>query len=248
MSRAAKQPRSATGRLRSQPAPPSFAPPGDDRSHRRLSRMLLRLKRASANWQAPVLSLIAAERGDPFLVLVGCLLSLRTRDQVTAQVSARLFARARTPQEILACGASELEKLLRPVGFYRNKTKVLIELSRALIARHGGRVPDRLEALLALNGVGLKTANLVLSEGFGKPAICVDTHVHRISNRWGLVQTRTPEQTEARLREILPRRFWRGYNRLLVAFGQTLCQPRSPLCSRCPVARDCPRLGVAHSR
>jgi len=185
---------------------------------------------------------------DPFRILVGCVLSLRTRDEVTYPATERLFARARTPDEMLALRATTISKLIHPVGFYRRKAEQIRGISRLLLERHGGRVPDTIEALLELPGVGRKTANLVVTLGFGKPGICVDTHVHRISNRWGYVRTRTPEETEMALRAKLPRRHWIGINGLLVSFGQNLCKPLSPHCSRCPVAGLCDRAGVARHR
>ena len=149
---------------------------------------------------------------------------------------------------MLALALRTLERLIYPVGFYRTKARVIRGICRDLIEKFGGAVPDTIDDLLELKGVGRKTANLVVTEAFGKPGICVDTHVHRISNRWGLVETKTPEKTETALREVLPRRHWIGYNALLVAFGQTICQPTSPWCSRCPIAGACPRIGVVHSR
>ncbi|HLH78208.1 MAG TPA: endonuclease III [Candidatus Binataceae bacterium] len=194
------------------------------------------------------MALIAAEQRDPFKILVGCILSLRTKDQTTAQASARLFALASTPAELAVCELGLIEKAIYPVGFYRTKARVIRDLSADLLARFGGQVPDRIEALLTLKGVGRKTANLVVTQAFGKPGICVDTHVHRISNRWGLVRTKTPAQTEAALRRTLPRRYWREFNELLVAFGQTICHPISPRCSQCPLSQYCPALGVGRRR
>ncbi len=210
--------------------------------------MLAILRRASARWNAPILTLVAAERDDPFLTLIGCILSLRTRDETTAAAAERLFRRAATPDAILKLRPATLTRLIYPVGFYRTKTKVIREICRELNARFGGRVPDEIDELVTLKGVGRKTANLVVTEAYRKPGICVDTHVHRISNRWGLVRTRNPDQTETALREVLPRRYWLQYNRILVAFGQTLCHPLSPRCSLCPVAHLCPRIGVGRSR
>jgi endonuclease-3 len=206
------------------------------------------LERESSGWNAPILTLVAAQEDDPFLTLTGCILSLRTRDQVTAAAARRLFARARTPAAMLTLNPRTLERLIFPVGFYRTKVRVIRGISRDLIDRFAGRVPDSIDALLTLKGVGRKTANLVVTEAFRKPGICVDTHVHRISNRWGLARTKTPEQTETALRAVLPRRHWRDYNRMLVAFGQTICQPLSPWCSRCPIEPACPRIGVTRSR
>ncbi|MBI5500021.1 MAG: endonuclease III [Deltaproteobacteria bacterium] len=185
---------------------------------------------------------------DPFDVLVSTVLSLRTKDETTEPAARRLLARAPDPAAMLAVPAPELARLIYPVGFYRRKAEQLREVSRLLLERHGGRVPPDMDALLALPGVGRKTANLVLSAGFGIPAICVDTHVHRITNRWGYVRTRTPDETEQVLRGKLPRRWWLGVNRLLVLFGKSVCQPVSPRCSTCPVAARCVRVGVGRSR
>jgi endonuclease III len=206
------------------------------------------LTAACAQWRAPVVTFIANRGGTPFEVLVSTLLSLRTKDEVTSRAAARLFARARTPEQVLALGEQEVARLIYPVGFYPTKARRLIEISRILLDDHHGRVPDTLQGLLALPGVGRKTANLVLVEGYGQEAICVDTHVHRISNRIGYVRTRTPEQTEMALRRKLPRRHWVRYNELLVAFGQVICRPVSPFCSRCPASDMCPRVGVSRSR
>ena len=206
------------------------------------------LRKASPGWNAPVLTLMAAERRDPFLTLIGCILSLRTKDQATAIAAPRLFAHADTPSKMLELSTSEIEYMIFPVGFYRTKARVILQICRDLLNRFGGQVPDSIDSLLTLKGVGRKTANLVVTEVFGKPGICVDTHVHRISNRWGLIQTVTPEKSETALREVLPRRYWIEYNSILVAFGQTICQPVSPWCSRCPVAHLCPRISVVRSR
>jgi endonuclease III len=213
-----------------------------------IGRVLRILRKEAPGWNAPVLSLMAAERRDPFRTLIGCLLSLRTKDQATAIAAPRLFARADTPSEMLGLSQTELEVLIYPVGFYRTKARVIRQICRDLLDRFDGRVPDRIEDLLTLNGVGRKTANLVVTEAFRKPGICVDTHVHRISNRWGLIRTATPDKSETALRQVLPRRYWIEYNSILVAFGQTICQPISPWCSRCPVSHFCPRIGVVRSR
>jgi endonuclease-3 len=213
-----------------------------------IGRPLRRLRRAAPAWKAPVLTLMAAQKRDPFLTLIGCILSLRTKDETTAVAAPRLFACAATPAAMLQLAPDQIARLIYPVGFYRTKARVVLGICRDLMDRFRGQVPSRLDELLTLKGVGRKTANLVVTEAFGRAGICVDTHVHRISNRWGLVKTRTPDQTEAVLREVLPRRYWLEYNSLLVAFGQTLCQPVSPWCSRCPVAEWCPQIGVVKSR
>jgi endonuclease III len=199
-------------------------------------------------WNPPIITFIANRGATPFEVLVSTILSLRTKDEVTAEAARRMFKEARTPEQILALGESAIADLIYPVGFYPTKARRLMAISRIILDEHGGRVPDTIEALLKLPGVGRKTANLVLVEGFKKPAVCVDTHVHRISNRIGYVQTKTPDQTEMALRAKLPRKHWIRYNELLVAFGQVICRPVSPFCSKCPVARMCPRVGVVKSR
>jgi len=215
---------------------------------RTIGRLLDVLRTASSGWNAPILTLMAAQRDDPFLTLIGCILSLRTKDETTAAAATRLFARAATPPAILALKTATLEKLIYPVGFYRTKARVIRGICIDLIDRFNGSVPDEIDALLTLKGVGRKTANLVVTEAFRKPGICVDTHVHRISNRWGLVRTRDADRTETALRAVLPRRHWIEYNRILVAFGQTICHPTSPRCSVCPIARRCPRIGVVRAR
>ncbi|HKZ08630.1 MAG TPA: endonuclease III, partial [Methylomirabilota bacterium] len=191
---------------------------------------------------------VAAERRDPFYVLIACILSLRTKDETTGPAAARLFTLADTPATMARLSARRIERAIYPVGFYRTKAQVILGICRDLLARFGGRVPGTIDELLTLKGVGRKTANLVVTMGFGKPGICVDVHVHRISNRWGLIRTRNPAESEAALRRRLPRRYWIGYNDLLVAFGQNICQPVSPRCSICPLAPACPRVGVTRSR
>ncbi len=214
----------------------------------RVSEALKIIRRAAPGWNAPVMTLFAAEKSDPFLILIGCILSLRTKDQTTAIATRKLFARASTPAGILQILPRKLEDCIYPVGFYRTKARVIHQVCRDLIDKFDGRVPDEIDDLLTLKGVGRKTANLVVTEAYGKPGICVDTHVHRISNRWGLVSAATAEKTETALRAVLPRRHWLEYNGLLVAFGQTICHPVSPWCSRCPIEALCPRIGVARSR
>jgi endonuclease-3 len=213
-----------------------------------INRIVRTLTRTSRSWNPTAVGIVAQESRDPFQVLVSCLISLRTKDEVTGEASARLFRLARTPRTMVDLSASTIARTIYPAGFYRTKARTIREICRTLIGRHGGQVPATMEELLALKGVGRKTANLVLTIGFGKPGICVDTHVHRISNRLGIVETKTPEQTEVTLRQVLPRQHWIPYNDLLVTFGQNLCKPISPLCSTCPVHDDCPQLGVGVRR
>jgi endonuclease-3 len=211
--------------------------------------MIARLERAAPSWNTTALAAVAQQTNrDPFRILIGCLLSLRTKDETTGPASARLFALADTPASTLALSTRTIERAIFPVGFYRTKARVLHRVCRDLLERFDGRVPSDLDALLTLHGVGRKTANLVVTFAFGLPGICVDTHVHRISNRLGFVRTRTPDETEQALRRRLPRRHWIGLNDLLVAFGQNLCRPTSPHCSRCPIAGSCPRIGVRQAR
>jgi endonuclease-3 len=207
-----------------------------------------RLQREVPRWRPTALAVVAERSRDPFRVLIACLLSLRTKDETTEAASTRLFALADTPEAMRRLRPAQIERAIFPVGFYRTKARVLLGVCRDLVERFGSTVPDRIDQLLTLNGVGRKTANLVVTQAFNKPGICVDTHVHRISNRLGYVKTRTPEETERALRVKLPRRYWIGYNDLLVAFGQNICQPVSPRCSECPVRAPCPRVGVRHSR
>lgn len=194
------------------------------------------------------MSQVAARRQDPFAVLVSTMISLRTKDEVTAAAAARLLQRTPTAQALAAMTEHRIARLIYPAGFYRTKAKHLKQAAQLLAARHGGTVPSSLEELLALPGVGRKTANLVRNLGFGLPGICVDTHVHRISNRLGWVRTRTPLETERALEAVLPRRYWIPINGLLVAFGQRTCTPQSPWCSRCPIRLHCRRVGVTRSR
>lgn len=194
--------------------------------------------------QAPVIELIQAQTGDPFKVLVGTILSARTKDQTTAEVSRRLFKVVKSADDLRRIPQSELEPLLMPVGFFRNKAAHLKKLPDALDRLFGGQIPRTVEELCQLPGVGRKTANLVVSVAFDRPAICVDVHVHRITNRLGLLKTDTPFDTEMTLRHILPLRYWKSWNRYLVSFGQTLCTPRNPHCNRCPITAHCSRIGV----
>jgi endonuclease-3 len=197
----------------------------------------------------PVVTRISkSEEGSPFLVLISTLLSLRTKDETTDKAMDRLIKKVQTPEDILDLPTEELENIIYPVGFYHNKAKILKNVSRIILERYGGKVPDSLDELLTINGVGRKTANLVVTEAYGKPGICVDTHVHRISNRLGIVSTKNPHNTEEELRKVLPQKYWIIYNTLLVAFGRRTCQPVSPRCSHCPISHICKQIGVIRHR
>jgi endonuclease III len=202
-----------------------------------------RLKAAFQAQRAPIMDLVAAQTRDPFRILVGTILSARTKDACTAGACERLFAKATTPDALAALSVGTIEQLIFPVGFFRTKARMLRRLPEVLRQRFHGQLPDTVEALCELPGVGRKTANLVVALGFGKPAICVDVHVHRITNRFGLVATATPLETEMALRRILPVRYWRTWNSYLVAFGQTRCAPRNPRCADCPITAWCARVG-----
>jgi endonuclease-3 len=217
-------------------------------TRKQLHQAMTILRQQVPNWDVPVVSLMAQEERDPYRVLISTLLSLRTLDQTTAQASKRLFALADTPQAMLQLDLQTLTQVIYPVGFYRTKAQQILAISQRLLDEFGGKVPDDIDILTTFHGVGRKTANLVLAEGYGMPAICVDTHVHRISNRWGYVKTKDPLATEMALRQKLPREYWIEYNPTLVALGQYLCKPTSPICSQCPVAPFCKRVGVQRSR
>lgn len=187
-----------------------------------------------------------AGRRSAFQILIGTILSARSRDEMTEKVCAVLFRRFPTPQRLARAKAREVIPILRMIGFYRQKARFIVETARLIVKRHAGRVPDTLEQLLQFPGVGRKVANCVLVYAFGKPAIAVDTHVHRITNRLGWVKTNSPEQTERDLAKFLPQRHWLTINELLVAHGKTVCRPIGPKCSACAVRRWCQKRGVRH--
>lgn len=176
---------------------------------------------------------------DPYLVLIACILSLRTNDRTTYPATLRMLKLAKTPDEMMKVSVEDLEKAIYPVGFYKNKAGQIIELSKKLVEEYDGKVPCDIEELCKFKGVGRKTANLVLSEGFNEPAICVDVHVHRIFNRLGYLKTNTPEETEFELRKKLPKKYWIPINSLLVTHGQNVCKPIKPNCSLCPIREYC---------
>jgi len=202
------------------------------------------LRREYAKRYAPVVKLAELRADDPFKVLVTTILSARTKDEMTIQVAERLFSRVKGPGDFRRMSQDDIEKLIFPIGFYRTKARHLKLLPEALDSRFGGRIPQSVEELCELPGVGRKTANLVVVDAFDKYGICVDVHVHRITNRLGLVRTRNPLETEMALRKILPRRYWKRWNSFLVSFGQTVCKPVRPLCGLCPIYRHCARIGV----
>ncbi|HKN88515.1 MAG TPA: endonuclease III [Nitrospiraceae bacterium] len=206
------------------------------------------LRREVRQWQEPVVGVVAKESRDPFRILIACVLSLRTKDRTTADASQRLFALASDPASMLTLSLPKIQAAIYPVGFFRTKSKQIQAMCRRILDAYEGRVPDSIDELLTLPGVGRKTANLVVTVGYGKPGICVDIHVHRISNRWGYIRTKTPEQSEQALCRKLPSKYWITYNDLLVPFGQNICQPVSPYCSRCKLIKYCDRVGVSRSR
>ena len=207
------------------------------------------VKREIRQWEEPVLGVVARESNrDPFRILISCLLSLRTKDKTTGEASARLYALAHQPATMLTIPLRQIEQAIYPVCFYRTKAKSIHAICHRLLEVYGGGVPDSIDELVTLSGVGRKTANLVVTVAFGKPGICVDIHVHRISNRWGYVKTETPEETEVALRTKLPKQHWITFNDLLVPYGQHLCQPVSPFCSQCKLTEYCDRVGVKKSR
>ncbi len=185
---------------------------------------------------------------DPYRVLVSCILSLRTKDKTTAGASSRLFKLADSPKRMIKLSARRIQKLIYPVGFYRNKAKAILGISKKILDDFRGSVPDNLEDLLKFKGVGRKTANLVLGLGYNIPAICVDTHVHQIANRLGWVKTEDPYATEEALKKIIPISYWIDLNTLLVTFGQNICVAVSPFCSRCDVNKYCRKIGVTRFR
>jgi endonuclease III len=217
-------------------------------TNRTIDRVMGTLRTESASWNAPVVTQMATLSRDPYQVLIACLLSLRTKDETTGPAARRLFALADTPEKMLTLTKAQIEQAIYPVGFYKTKAQTVLDISRELVDKYGGRVPNEIDGLLTFKGVGRKTANLVVTLGYRKPGICVDTHVHRISNRWGYVETHTPEETEMALREKLPPQYWIEINDLLVAMGQTICHPTSPKCSLCPIEKYCAKINVARSR
>ncbi len=206
------------------------------------------IRTMSKSWSKPLVQGDRKVVRDPFRVLISCIISLRTRDEVTGPASERLFRLASDPGAMSKLSDRAIEKAIYPAGFYRNKARQIARICRELVEYHESKVPATVDELLQFKGVGRKTANMVVTAGHNRPGICVDIHVHRITNRWGYVSTNSPDETEMVLREKLPRRYWKGINRILVLFGQQICRPLSPLCTGCTLAGRCARNGVKKSR
>ncbi len=212
-----------------------------------MDRIFEILNEETARWKTPAVTVVARRRS-PYQVLVSCIISLRTKDEVTGEASRRLYALADNPADMTRLTEEEVADAIYPAGFYRNKAAQILEISKRLVEEYGSKVPDDIDELLNFKGIGRKTANLVVTLGYNKPGICVDTHVHRITNRWGYVKTKTPDKTEFALRKKLPERHWISINDLLVSYGQNLCTPISPYCRRCRLYDFCGRVGVEKSR
>ena len=213
-----------------------------------IHKMMKLLEKELEQFGLPPVSAMAEEKADPFKILISTIISARTKDEVTGPATERLFALAASPATMSALSEKTIEKAIFPAGFYHTKAKAIRKASMELVERYGSRVPDTIDELLTLPGVGRKTANLVVTLAHNKAGICVDTHVHRITNRWGYVKTKTPHETEQALRARLPKKHWIAINTILVMHGQNICKPVSPFCSRCPVSEYCARTGVTRSR
>ena len=213
-----------------------------------LDKVMNILEIESKNWNSPVDTLVNLQKNNPFLVLITTIISLRTKDEVTIKICEKLYERLSKPEDILNLTVEQLSKLIYPCGFYNNKAKQIHFICNSLILNYESIVPNEIEDLIKFPGVGRKTANLVLAEGYNLPAMCVDVHVNRISNRFGYLRTKNPDQTEMRLRKKLPKKYWNRYNQLLVALGQSICRPVSPKCSECPLIKYCRRVGVKQHR
>jgi len=214
-----------------------------------IDKLFLLLESEYKRFETPSVTKIAnLIKSNPFAVLISTLISLRTKDEVTLKASERLFSRADNPFDMLKLSTDEVERLIYPAGFYRKKSLLILDISKYLVENYQGRVPNSLDELLKIKGVGRKTANLVLVEGFGVPAVCVDTHVHRIMNRMGLVNTKNPDETEMVLRDKLPVKYWIKWNEYLVAYGQNVCKPISPLCSTCKLSDFCAKINIKRWR
>jgi len=220
----------------------------ENKSKQFFDKIIPILRKEFPKWKTPIVTEMAMREKNPFKVLISTIISLRTKDEVTSIASKKLFALAATPESILKLKESKIAETIFPAGFYKTKAVTILAVCTRLVDEFKGVVPDSLDVLLTFKGVGRKTANLVLTQGFGLPGICVDTHVHRISNRFGIIKTKDAEETEFKLREILPKEYWIEYNDLLVAFGQNHCRPISPICSSCKIEMYCSKVGVISSR
>jgi len=217
-------------------------------NNKNITIVLSLIKKAMKDLPDPSVTLVGKRWNDPFLVLISCILSLRTKDETTLPASERLFSLADNPKDMLQLTVAQIQKVIYPVGFYKTKAHTVLGICQDILEKFDGQVPEEIDDLLTMKGVGRKTANLVLIEGFNKPAMCVDTHVHRISNRFGYIRTETPDESEIALRKKLAVEHWNSYNTLLVTWGQNICRPISPKCSQCPVSQYCQRRGVSQSR
>ncbi|MBN1157075.1 endonuclease III [Candidatus Woesearchaeota archaeon] len=212
-----------------------------------IEKVIKTLSKEIRKFKTPIVTEFSFTKS-PYKVLISCLLSLRTKDEVTSKASYSLFNVADTAERMIKLSEKQIQELIYPVGFYRTKARRIIEISKTIINNYNGKVPDEIDELLKLKGVGRKTANLVVSLGYSKPGICVDTHVHRISNRLGWVRTKTPHETEFALRKLIPVKYWSLINELFVRYGQNLCKPVSPYCSICKIRNYCKRAGILSSR
>ena len=214
-----------------------------------ISKIIKLLKKEVKDFENPVVSKIGEIQKDPFKVLISCLLSLRTQDRTTGHVSLELFSIADTPKKISKMPLKNLQKIIKPVNYYITKSKRIKEISKTILEKYNGKVPDTFNELMKLKGVGRKTANIVMVYGFfKKDHIPIDIHCHRIPNRIGWVNTKTPEQTEFALMKILPKKYWQDFNDVFVLHGQNICRPISPFCSKCSIKQYCPRIDVKRSR
>ncbi len=213
-----------------------------------IGTVIERIRTHNTQYRVPAVTLVARNHHSPYHVLISTLISLRTKDEVTWKAAERLFAAAYTPEQMLKLSEQRIARLIYPAGFYRTKAKTIRSVTATIMGKYRGTVPDDVDELTTMKGVGRKTANLVVTLGYNKLGICVDTHVHRISNRFGYVETRNPDETERALRKKLPTEYWIEYNDLLVTFGQNHCTPIGPRCSTCPVAALCPKNGVKKRR
>lgn len=213
-------------------------------NNKTISKVIEILKLYTQSIHTPIIDLIKIQSNDPFKILIGTILSARTKDKTTAQVLSKLFKQVKNFDDFNNYSVKEIEELIYPIGFYRQKALYLSIIPKVIKDKFNGQIPQTIEELIELPGVGRKTANLVMILAFDKPAMCVDVHVHRISNRLGFIKTNTPYESEMKLREILPVKYWKIYNSILVAFGQNLCKPIKPQCDICPINQYCEKIGV----